>query len=319
MNRWMWVRSALIACCLSIAPLPLFAQTPEKTKLTESQREEVARLLLEAKSAFSSKDYEVALDRLVSAYDLYPDANVQRRIGEALERLRRDRDALEVYRKVLARDDLDPSIRDSVERRVNFLDDLLKSRRATVRVTSERPETQIFVGQEEEPRGVAPLELKLDPGSYSLRAVSGDESVGHSLTLSEREKATWSPEWPVEVAKPVEPTDSTGSPVLGWTLVGLGAASYAAGATTLILASSEASTLDEYDAQRAGPRPADYSEVEDRHNTLITLSWIGAGVGTVLTGIGAYLLISGSSESDASTVSVAPTPGGGQVIWRSSW
>jgi tetratricopeptide (TPR) repeat protein len=321
------VTAVALALAMACSAAPLAAQTPEKPVLSAEQKREVGELLLEAKRAYSSKDYEVALDRLVKAYDIYPDANVQRRIGEALERLRRDRDALEVYRRVLARDDVEQATRDAVERRVTFLDDVLRSRQAVVSVSSPNLDTTIWVDGESEPRGTVPLDVRLDPGSYTLRAeLPGEEPQTRSVKLVERDKVNWTVDW-TSGAAPDDgvadaPADTGGDySTLGWVSVGAGALVYAGSAVALVLASSRASTLDGYDAARDQPRPADYDDVQSEYNTLVTLSWVGAGVGTLFTAIGAVLLITSADSDDepVQAVGVQPTRGGANVTWSIRW
>lgn len=322
---FVWLILAVVAL-----PSTVLAQSPEpRADLSDAEKKEVATFLLEAKRAYSSKDYEIALERLQSAYAIFPDVNVQRRIGETLERLRRDREALEVYRQVLTRDDVSSSMRDAVERRVAFLSDLLEKRRATVRVTSNLVDTRIYVEDESEPRGTAPIELRLDPGAYTIRAELPERQTRtFDVDLSEREVVDWSVEWQVVdssstgedsqvAASAPSPDGASSSSAVAWLFLGVGVTSYAASATTFILASNVGSTLDDYDDARGAERPTDYAELESRHNNFVIASWVGAAVGTVATGIGAYLLL--SSGSDSAEISIVPGPAGARVEARWRW
>lgn len=86
--------------------------------------DQAARLTFEAgRDAFASGDYEEALERFEQAYRLSPRPILLYNVGLALDRLRRDEDALARFREYLEITEADAPERTQVEARVRSLEE----------------------------------------------------------------------------------------------------------------------------------------------------------------------------------------------------
>lgn len=94
----------LFACALlvALAPLPALAQTPTPAPAIDKADDEEARDLFQiGKDAFDEGRFERALKYFKEAYDLSHRAALLSNIGTAYDRLRRDQEAIDTYRKYL--------------------------------------------------------------------------------------------------------------------------------------------------------------------------------------------------------------------------
>lgn len=93
-------RGLLCALLVALAPLPALAQTNSPTPDAADDKE--ARDLFQiGKEAFDEGRFERALKYFQDAYDLSHRAALLSNIGTALDRLRRDQEAVDTYKKYL--------------------------------------------------------------------------------------------------------------------------------------------------------------------------------------------------------------------------
>lgn len=143
-----------------------------------------ARLTFEAgREAFANGDYDEALDRFQQAYSLSPRPILLYNIGLALDRLRRDEDALSKFREYLAITLEEAPERTQVEARVRALEQAVERQRALEAALEEANQQETQQTQEsaepvDEGGGLSPVWV-IAVGSAAL--VAGGVTVWSGL------------------------------------------------------------------------------------------------------------------------------------------
>ena len=120
-----------------------------------TNEDEAARLLfMSAREAFAAGDYERALQGFQQAYDLSQRPALLYNIGTALDRLRRDEEALAIFEQFLREDPETPN-RAEIESRVRQLRanvEAARAREEAARLEAERVEQERLAAEEERRR-----------------------------------------------------------------------------------------------------------------------------------------------------------------------
>jgi tetratricopeptide (TPR) repeat protein len=147
--------SGLFACALMVVCAPAAAQSPvEPAPVIDRADDEEARDLFQiGKDAFDEGRFERALKYFKEAYDLSHRAALLSNIGTALDRLRRDQEALDAYRKYLEQVPSAPNRR-LVEERIRIIES------AIARSQPAPPEAESFATP---PRAAAPAPKAQEP------------------------------------------------------------------------------------------------------------------------------------------------------------
>lgn len=118
--RWS-ARAALCVLLMMSAQVPGQAQAKRPAAVDDQEARDLFRL---GTQAFDEGRFERALKYFKDAYELSGRAQLQYDIGSVLDRLRRDREAIEAYRSYLAQTP-DANNRSAVEERIRLLEDAL--------------------------------------------------------------------------------------------------------------------------------------------------------------------------------------------------
>lgn len=114
-----WVRAFALVAMIGIAPLSqVSAQGVERDEASE---EEARALFTAGRVAYDGARYDEALDRFKAAYALSGRAELLFNIGQAADRLRRDKEALAAFEEFLAKAPKNASGRRAASERVKFL------------------------------------------------------------------------------------------------------------------------------------------------------------------------------------------------------
>lgn len=127
-----WSACAAALCVLLLMAAGVHAQPKPDEKAPAAVDDKEARDLFRlGKQAFDEGRYERALKYFKDAYDLSGRAQLQFNIGTVLDRLRRDREAIDAYKSYLAKTP-DAANREVVEERIRLLE-----------AASARPDTTV--------------------------------------------------------------------------------------------------------------------------------------------------------------------------------
>lgn len=297
----------------------------------DSPKRRARRLAQEGAEAYESGDYGTAFEKLEKAETLVPVPTIGIEVARTLVELKRLRDALAAYARVEAM-----TIPDDMPERFKRVQ---RQRQADARAERERLEVEM-------PRialnavGAVPDELRVDGEAVSLesRSVTLDVDPGRHEVMAERGAEHFRQEVrvgrggkvvvelrfgerlsPPSTPLSKEPADLEGDdgsrPLLvplGWTAVGLGAASLVVSGTTFARASSLKGDLDAQcpsstcRSSQVGFDVADDIAAYDAFRTA-SVATLAAGAGLAVIGMG--LLVTPLILDDASetTVSLGPS------------
>jgi tetratricopeptide (TPR) repeat protein len=141
---------------------------------SEERVDEEARSLFHAgESAFSQGRYEAALEHFQAAYELSPRPELLFNIGNTAERLRREEEALEAYRRYLAAQP-DAENRAQVEARIQIIENAIAERENGGGTTTVVPEggggrvvTWVFAGMAVAFGGLATVSWVVGENEYN--------------------------------------------------------------------------------------------------------------------------------------------------------
>ncbi|MCB9540667.1 MAG: PEGA domain-containing protein [Myxococcales bacterium] len=243
-----------------------------------------------------------------TAFDLYPSSpRLAYNLARAEERAGRTEAAIDAYRKYLA---LAPHAADAWQ--VRGVVDSLERRRTqetvTLRVRTTPPGAAVRL--DGEALGPAPVERTLPPGRFRVQA----HLPGHA-EASQTVRAAAGAALDVHLVLPpdgatapaVTGARSTASPapVLGWTVLGVGATALAVGTWQAVEA---ASIRDDVGALPPGERGR-YDELSSDYDRARLVGGVGLGVGAAAVGVGLWLVL----RDAPADVTVSATPRGGLV------
>lgn len=292
------VLGVVVTSCLCPVS-PTRAQAPE-----EARSDEEARLLFEAGArAFNDGRFEVALARFREAYDLSHEPALLYNIGQAADRVRMDREALEAFERYLV-EMPDAENRREVEGRVAALRRILG---ASTSPAGDAAEDSAPADQDELATTTA---IGADGSSVAMPGAADDHgpddgSAGPDTLHS------------VPAADEVSDSETGGSVLgpLGWTSLGLGVAGLGVSAAALALRNTEAEAFNGPGCLEPGRTRSEVCG--GRYDAAVT--WESVAIGTLIGGgvlvtTGAVLLgvdtaSSGSEEAGSARVACAPAVG----------
>ena len=299
----------VVVAALLLLSSPLGAQTlgPDAPPAADLRYQRGIELFQQGRFALAAQEFRVALELVPGS------ARLAYNLARSLESAGQLDRAIEAYRQYLV---LSPQADDrpAVDGFIRALSKELERQRGAVLVTTTPEGAQIFVDQEAS-AGRAPLTLRLAPGHHVLRL----EADGYRQAVREVEVAeggSGAVDVTLEVLRTevVEPAVGaaaepgvSGRGLLGWSLVGAGVASVAAGVVFYAKASDAADQASEGGISRNR-----HAALEDDFGTQNALAWTGLGLGAALTAAGVTLLVLPEDEA----VSLGPTLGGAWVRVR---
>jgi tetratricopeptide (TPR) repeat protein len=293
---------ALVLLCAASAAYgqavqPLGGGAPE---LAEQRYVIGYELYRKGKFAEAASEFQTGLD-------LFPNSSrLAFNLARALERAGRPKDAITAYERYLA---LAPQAADAPQVRV-VVDSLRRrvaSARSALRIYSEPAGAEILV--DGAVVGPAPVTHTLPPGPHGIIArLPGYSDAAQSVDLPSGEEATLTLTLARIAAPPPAPSERTPR-VLGWTLLGLGAAALGVGVWQ---AAEAAGARSDVEGLPAGARDR-YAALSDDYESSRLWAGVGLGVGAALGGVGGWLVW----RPDAAGATAALSPSG--LTWRSSF
>lgn len=202
----------------------------------------------------------------------------------------------------------------------------------TIRVAGELPAGARVMrdGVEFGPASMG-MALPVDPGEHTVALIiAGKQARTVTVTLQEGEskQVELEPDGPPAAAgeRPQQPEAaqpaSGGSTkrTVGYALGGLGLAGVGAAIVTGLMVQSRKKTFDEHcDSNKQCDQVG--LDAADSGKTLLTANTVSWAVGLAGLGVGTFLVLTGgdSSGSGATRAGLRPTPGGGTVVWHTTW
>lgn len=269
--------------------------------------------------AFEQHDYSVALDRFSRAHALFPAPSLSVMRARSLRRLGRLVEAADAYaeteRTPLTPDAPEVFRRAVAEAKQEGLELDRSMPRLLLRVVSDQTDGHVVrLNGKAVPGELLDVERLIDPGNYEIVASApGCEPIVRHVRIGESERLTV--ELPLirgalgkaasssQESRNQHQTGVKASVTWAYVASGVGLASIALGTVTGVVALNRKSSLDAI--CRAGC-PADSAAEIDSFRTNRTVSYTTFALGTAALGIGAYLLLSGSPDSEGVSLAVRP-------------
>jgi hypothetical protein len=300
--------SCALACWMCGVSFAATAHAQGSTSLDLARSVAVA-----GREAFNAGDYETAADLFRRAYGIHPVPTLSLYEARSLARLGRLQEAAEAFERTAALQ-LDSSAPQQ------FAEAVAAARDEHASLVQRIPSLTVHVqGANDLERGVRvtlnqrPLDVgllgqrfPLDPGSYTLDAVSADGRVDHvEVALAEGRHIDvvldlTSP--PAPDAAPAVAAKSDVRPLLAYSALGLGVVGVGAGLITGVAAGSKHSEAEELCPESNCVRGSKGADALDSFHTLRTTSTIAYGVGAAGLTAGIILWLT-LPESDAGEVS----------------
>jgi len=163
--------AALAAMMMLLCSATAWAADPDQIfdDLSEAEKVELIELIDEGSAAYDEGRFEQAVNVFHQAYELAPLPDFLYRLGLAYERLGEDARAVEYYRSFL-NEVPRAEERGRIESTIDVIERRLASRAKTSVQVITRPEgARVYVDSIEDGlRGVTPIDLNVEPGSYTL-------------------------------------------------------------------------------------------------------------------------------------------------------
>jgi hypothetical protein len=307
---------------------------------TEDALSTARRLFTEAVADQDARRYETALEKFRRVDAVKETANVLYRIASCLEALGRKAEALAAYDAVVKMGGQDVASAEAVQvSRARATQLEASVARLSVLVPADAPaDTEVRIDDAPIERASLGTSLPLEPGRHTLRATA----VGHTpfdtamqltaggrvaITVTLQRTPASEPGLPPPAAQPAPaPPPEAGPPVGAWVAFGVGGLLAAGSVVSLVLRSSNLSTLDrDCSSTPSGTLTCPSSradEVNGAHDAAKIEGPLGIALGAgaaVALGVGTWLLFSGPSR-DASALVVMPllAPQGAGVLVRGS-
>jgi len=292
----------LLACCLGGS-----ASAQNIDSLTPQQRELLGRLFTDARTAYDAREYRTSIARLEEAYALLPEPNILYRIAEMYEELGDREQALGYYSRYFAERPDAPNAA-VVQTRIERLKaerEAALPKTARLTIDSVPQGARVYLNQDER-KGVTPMELIVKPGSHTVRLrLDGYLESQRSMDVEAGELRTFEFQLTAKTeVDPVTPIPEK-SHVPKLILAGSGVLLAVPAITFLVLAADRQDQLDAWDNDKERTeRPANYDSVLNDELTFRVVGWslVGASA-AMLIGAGIWWWI--DSDSDTS-VSVGP-------------
>jgi len=276
--------------------------------------------------AFEKRDYQTALDRFQRASSLFRAPSISVMEARTLVKLGRLLAALDKYQETrhIA---LPPDAPEALSRAVSDAareGEELRAKVPLLRISilGEPPTGKVKVTLDGKPVPSALLDVErpLDPGRHEVEAtLAGRSPIRRRIDLAEGEhrflgieldsapderlllSAGAQPNAGAAPAKDVKPSNPLST--WGWAATGLGVVGLGTSAVTGVIALGKKSDLDS--ACHPGC-PQSSADTLDSFRLNRTLSYTGLAIGVAALGVGGYILLSGSPESDHVSASLTP-------------
>jgi hypothetical protein len=279
----------------------------------DADSKRAATLFTEGREALARGDTEVACDKFRESFRLGKRASAMLNLAQCEETRGKLADALSHWKEGSSM--LEPS-----DERVAVAGEHLRAieprvPRLRLRMAPRIPPSA-QVTLDGTPVSTSSLEttMPVNPGAHEIvLAIPGRPEQRHTIVVKEREQQ--------EVvlgtdSVPITPPASEPQPqsqarrIATWTAGGVGAAGVLTAAVTGVMILSKKSTVEGNCPNKVCN--ATGRDAIDSANPLITVNYIGWGVGIVGAGVATWLLLTNPSQQSGSTTAIAPTwiPGG---------
>jgi len=302
-HRSLSLAAALVGLALSTSP---------EARAQQDLDTQVRALLRDGEDALAQERLEDAEEAYEKAYALKPGFDVAANLADVERRLGKLTEAAEHY--AIAIRSFPSSFDNRIKRELQTALAEVQTEVATVELEVVAPGATVTVDRRNV--GVSPLQtpLYLRPGEHVLGARVGEASASETLTLRAGtttglvlDPKPTSPEPPSDdggEASPDEGATNLSGPVLvaaggGLVLVGL-----VAGAALTVAANGKAS--DAAAAPIGSTERRDLQEAQQPLANGALWSFVGAGVGALAAGVGAYLWLTADGPTQEGGVSLSP-------------
>ncbi len=236
---------ALVVWLASVAP-PAAAQTAEA-------RERAQALVRQGKERYEQGDYEAALEKFISALQIFHSARIYFNVGQAYRGLARSPEAIEAFQKFLDEaPDAEAALRDEAKQRIAES----RTRVATLEVVSDVPGAEVLVdgrsyGQTPLAKPVliaaGPHQILVQKAGYPIQHIEAiDAARGGYVRIQARldvSPDTLAGAAPLSISTPAESPKNESSPAYTrwwfWTLIGVAAVAAAAAAVVVVTSRNE--------------------------------------------------------------------------------
>lgn len=323
------------ALAFSLATRPaLAAPAGDESEVDSHTRTAARSLAAQGSAAFEAQRYAEALDLFERAAALIEVPTITLMQARTLVQLGRWVEAADKYASIqrwkethAAAAAANPSFAQAVDSAQQELGPLMaRMPKLNVKVVQVRSEAiEVYVAGRHLPPALVGVDVPIDPGLHSVEVRRpGQETIVRQVSLSDgrREELTISidarPATPAVVPTviPVAPApapkrveSSSSNDVLGYVLLGTGAAGTLVGVITGITALGNKSELEEVCSPGC---PPSHEDTLDAYRLNRTLSYVGFAVGVAGVAAGGYLLLSGTPEQPDLALGVTP---GGAKLW----
>ena len=325
------VAAAALMGALSVAPVPLVAQSPA-AKPDKETAARVLQLIKEGNAAYKEERFDAAMRNYEQAYKLLPDPALLYRLGQTAERQGKPRVAIEYYERFVAALPADEVARKVNEERLPALREKLPARLV---VRSEPEGAQVRLGSATgRVVGTTPFEGEVPAGTERIvLTLGGFKPVEQSVSLSPDEEQVLD----VTLARrslsdagdaELEVGDTNGGDLpsatsnltawgLGTTLVGVGL--LGVGGLFSGLQASATEDVNTYDKQAPGATKEELERLKDEaranHTTATILYFSGGAIAAAGVGLLVWDLAGGGSDTEGS-IAVRPSvdPRGGAAV-----
>jgi tetratricopeptide (TPR) repeat protein len=309
------MRNPALHCLTLVVSLSWAASSAAQSKEAAAEA-----LFAEGRAAMSAQDYTTACARFRESNRLDPAAGTVMNLARCEEARGRLATAWELYRRALDElpqsDDRRPVAREHAQALASRLPKL------TLRIGKGAPEAMtVRVGELQLGAGSLGIALPLDPGKHEVQVTApARRTRTFAVELAEREHKELELFPGEQVSSEAAPASTAGSwrPAAGWIAGGVGVAGLVVGSVTGVMALNRKETVDDNCTADKLCSPAG-TEAAESGKTLSRWSTAGFLVGAAGAGLGAYLLLSGTSDGAGSAVSIAASHGGARLGWEGTW
>lgn len=286
----------------------------------QNDRAAAEALFKEARKAMKAKDYASACPKLEESYRLDRAPGTLLNLADCEEKLGKLASAWQRFDELVQTSKKSDKRYEIAARRAKELDAILP--RLTLRWTDDAPHPNVKLELDGVALGIGSLgvALPIDPGSHSVVVnASGREPKKYDFEVAKAEKR----ELVLELGAPVvEATADTAPtrverkrtttpkrtrskpPVVGYVIGGVGVLGIlTSGVAGVIVLGKKGTVNDECSGDFCSAKGVDAADAGKTWSTVATVSFIG---GAVLTGVGAYLVLSHSREK-STAVRVGPS------------
>jgi hypothetical protein len=323
------------ALAFTLVPRAAVASPPGDESEVDSHTRTAARsLAAQGSAAFEAQRYAEALDLFERAAALVEVPTITLMQARTLVQLGRWVEAADRYASIQRWKEANPAsvassptfaqAVDSAQQELGPL--MARIPKLNVKIVQVQSEAvEIYVAGRRLPPALVGVDVPVDPGTHDIevrrpgqqtivRQVTLVESRREAMTISLDVKPAEPPIAPVKQVAPAPPPappnqDSSSNDMLGFVLLGTGAAGVAVGVLTGIAALGQKSELDEVCTPGC---PASEAETLDSYRLNRTLSYVGFGIGIAGAAAGGYVLLSGTKQDPELALGVTP---GGAKLW----